>query len=155
MSRWGLALIVYLIFSSISNDENSWRILFVIGALPTLFIFYVLRQVKEPEIWLQTMEMKRKLRQEKIREGNEESLGHKILSLTFFQLWAPDLIVRTLLGLLLSTGALFGYYSIFTFLPTYLQKVRHLTAVGSGPYLAMVVIGSFIGYLSSGWINDK
>jgi MFS family permease len=152
---WGLALIVYLIFSSISHGENGWRILFIIGALPALFIFYILRQVKEPEIWLQTMEMKRKLKQEKFQTENKESLRQKIISLTFFQLWAPDLIGRTLVGLLLSTGALFGYYSIFTFLPTYLQKVRHLTAVGSGPYLAMVVIGSFIGYLTSGWLNDK
>ncbi len=147
---WGIALIVFLIMSA-SQDPNRWRILFLIGALPALSVIFILRSVQEPEIWKQTMEMKRQLR----KRPHINNDNRRALTLTFLQLWAPDLIGRTLLGLVLSTGALSGYYAIFTFLPTYLQKVRHLTAIGSGPYLAMVVIGSFIGYLTSGWLNDR
>ena len=154
---WGVALIVYLLLSASHPNPQSWRVLFFVGALPALFVFYVLRQVKEPPVWVETMNLKKELRQRK-REGKLTADGKKdqeVLMLTFFQLWAPDLIARTILGLILSSGALLGYYAIFTFLPAFLQKVRHLTAVGSGVYLALVVIGSFVGYLTSGWLNDR
>jgi MFS family permease len=32
--------------------------------------------------------------------------------------------------------------------------VRHLSIVGSVPYLSVVIIGSFLGYVISGYIND-
>lgn len=158
---WGLALIVYLLFSSIGHNHNSWRFLFLVGALPALFIFYVLSKVKEPDVWLETIKIKKQLKQEWQNKNEHDKIEYndkkknEILMFTFFQLWAPDLIKKTILGLLLSSGALLGYYAIFTFLPAYLQKVLHLNAVGSGPYLACVVIGSFIGYLTSGWLNDR
>jgi MFS family permease len=57
--------------------------------------------------------------------------------------------------LLLATGGQFGYYAIFTFLPTYLSTVRHLSVVGSGPYLALVIVGGILGYWASGWLNDR
>lgn len=152
---WGLALIVFLIFSTVSPDGSGWRILFWVGMIPTVLVFVILRKVKEPEIWVKTIEAKRSLQRQGENGYKKEPAGSKFWSLTFFQLWKPDLLARTLMGLVLSTGALLGYYAIFTFLPTYLQQVRHLSAVGSGPYLGMVIIGSFIGYLTSGWINDQ
>jgi len=154
---WGLALIVYLLLSASNPGPQSWRILFFVGTIPALFVFFVLKKVKEPPIWLETMKLKKELRERK-REGKMTEADKKdkeALMLTFFQLWAPDLIGRTILGLVLSSGALLGYYAIFTFLPAFLEKVRHLTAVGSGVYLALVVVGSFAGYLTSGWLNDR
>lgn len=144
---WGTALIVFLLVSQTLPPSQSWRILFLIGALPALFVVYILRAVREPEVWRETVRAKQNLRAQGTRS--------KELGLTFFQLFAPDLLGRTLLSLLLSTGALFGYYSIFVFLPVYLHTVRHLSAVGSGPYLALVVVGSWVGYITSGWLNDR
>jgi hypothetical protein len=49
----------------------------------------------------------------------------------------------------LATGAQGGYYAIATWLPTYLRTERKLTVLGTGGYLAVVIVGSFIGYLVS------
>ena len=149
---WGAALIVELIIAQTMGLTAGWRVLFYIGALPALFVLYVLRRVEEPDVWRKTIEIKRQLREQELVKGTAKS---KDLTLTFFQLWRGDLLPRTLLATLLSTGALFGYYSIFTLLPTFLIKVRHLSAIGSGPYLALVIIGSFVGYVTSGWLNDR
>lgn len=149
---WGAALIVELIVAQTMGLTAGWRVLFYIGALPALFVLFVLRRVEEPGVWRETVEMKRQIREQDRAKG---AARDKSLTLTFFQLWRSDLLSRTLLATLLSTGALFGYYSIFTFLPTYLLKVRHLSAIGSGPYLALVIIGSFVGYVTSGWLNDR
>ncbi|MHB1683926.1 MAG: MFS transporter [Bacilli bacterium] len=149
---WGAALIVELIIAQTMGLTAGWRVLFYIGALPALFVLYVLRRVEEPDVWRKTIEIKRQLREQELVKGTAKN---KDLTLTFFQLWRGDLLPRTLLATLLSTGALFGYYSIFTLLPTFLIKVRHLSAIGSGPYLALVIIGSFVGYVTSGWLNDR
>jgi hypothetical protein len=45
------------------------------------------------------------------------------------------------------TGAQGGYYAITTWLPTFLQTERKLTALGSGGYIAVTIVGSFVGYL--------
>jgi predicted MFS family arabinose efflux permease len=47
-----------------------------------------------------------------------------------------------------------GYYAIFTWLPTVLRTERQLSVVGKGGYTAAVIIGSFLGYIVSGYVND-
>ena len=55
----------------------------------------------------------------------------------------------------LTTGAQGGYYAITTWLPTFLRTERKLTVLGSGGYLAVIIVGSFIGYIVSAWLNDR
>jgi MFS family permease len=40
-------------------------------------------------------------------------------------------------------------------LPTFLRTERKLTVLGSGGYLAVIIIGSFAGYIVSAWLNDR
>ena len=54
----------------------------------------------------------------------------------------------------LSTGAQGGYYAITTWSPTFRRTQRKLTVLGSGGYLAVIIIGSFVGYLVSAWLTD-
>jgi MFS family permease len=56
---------------------------------------------------------------------------------------------------LLATGAQGGYYAITTWLPTFLRTERKLTILGTGGYLAVIIIGSFIGYLTGAWLADR
>jgi MFS family permease len=53
------------------------------------------------------------------------------------------------------TGAQDGYYAITTWLPTFLQTERTLTVLGSGGYISVTIVGSFVGYLVSAWLNDR
>jgi len=55
---------------------------------------------------------------------------------------------------LLSTGMLGAYYSITTWLPTFLTNDRHLSIGGTTGYLLMVITGSLAGYLVSAWLTD-
>ncbi len=151
---WALSLIVWLTISSIWDPVDGWRILFILGALPALLVVWLIKKVKEPQVWLDMVAEKRLLKNDHL-QGNFSPKSDNSLRFTFFQLFAPDLIKRTLLGLLLATGAQFGYYSIFTFLPTYLRQVRNLSVVGSGPYLGLVIFGGIVGYWASGYLNDR
>jgi hypothetical protein len=54
-----------------------------------------------------------------------------------------------------STGAQGGYYAITTWLPTFLRTERKLTVLGTGGYLAIIIIGSLIGGCTSAWLSDR
>lgn len=149
---WGLALFVQLSVLSLVHTADNWRILFWIGAFPALVAVTLIRKVKEPEIWLETMRMKKEIKAGK--RADNTSKEQESLKFTVFQLWAKNLRKRTVLGFLLCTGNVFGYYAIFSFLPVFLKEHLHLTIVGSGAYLGLVISGALAGGLTSGWLND-
>src|SRR5271168_1995643 len=47
-----------------------------------------------------------------------------------------------------------AYYSVTTWLPTFLSTERHLSVAGTSSYLLMVIVGSLAGYLTSAWLAD-
>jgi MFS family permease len=63
--------------------------------------------------------------------------------------------MSTALTCLLSMGAQGGYYSITLWLPTFLRTERKLTVLGTGGYLAVIIIGSLIGGWTSAWLCDR
>jgi hypothetical protein len=63
------------------------------------------------------------------------------------EIFSPQMIKTTILTCLLATGALGGYFALFTWLPTYLKVERQLSVIGSGGYIAVVIVGSLIGYV--------
>jgi sugar phosphate permease len=55
---------------------------------------------------------------------------------------------------MLATGMLAAYYSVTTWLPTFLETERHLSVTGRTGYLLMLITGSLAGYLASAWLSD-
>jgi sugar phosphate permease len=47
-----------------------------------------------------------------------------------------------------------AYYSVTTWLPTFLETERHLSVTGRTGYLLMLITGSLAGYLASAWLSD-
>ena len=70
-------------------------------------------------------------------------------------IFGRETLFVTILGALLSTGAQGGYYAITFWMPTFLKVDRHLSIVGSTPYLAVLILGSFAGYLTGAWLSDR
>ena len=71
------------------------------------------------------------------------------------EIFSPTMLKTTILTSMLATGAQGGYYAIATWLPTYLRTERKLTVLGTGGYLAVIIVGSFIGYLVSAYLADR
>jgi MFS family permease len=44
---------------------------------------------------------------------------------------------------------------VTTWLPTYLKTERHLSVIGTGSYLGVVIIGSYCGYLTGAYVSDR
>jgi MFS family permease len=128
---WGLAALLATLSFSLLPPDWAWRALFFIGLLPALAVFAVRRFVPEPQVFVQA-------------EARPPLLA----------IFSRPFITVTLRGCLLALGAQGGYYAITTWLPTYLRTERHLSVLGSGSYLGVIIVGSFCGYVTSAYLND-
>ena len=131
---WGVAALLATAAFQLLPQDYAWRILFFLGLLPALAIFFVRRLVHEPAVFV----------------ASHRAAGRR----GPFDIFAPDLLRTTLLGALLAIGAQGGYYSITTWLPTFLKTERHLSVLGTGGYLAVIIVGSFFGYVTSAYLSD-
>jgi MFS family permease len=136
---FGLAVLIATLFFTVFPQEIAWRVLFWFGLTPALLVFFVRRFVSEPPVYRQTRE-------------NLAAAGKEA---NFLEIFSPPMLRTTVLTCLLSTGALGGYYAITTWLPTFLLTERHLTVLGTGGYLAVIIIGSVIGAWTGAWLNDR
>jgi MFS family permease len=136
---WGFAAICYTLFFSILPAATAWRAMFWIGILPALLVFYIRRNVAEPEVFNRT----------RAREATLGKASH------FLEIFSPALLKITFLTALLATGVQGGYYAITTWLPTFLKTTRGLSVLNTGGYLFVVIVGSFVGYLISAWLADR
>jgi MFS family permease len=136
---WGVSALLYALMFSLLPAEWAWRSLFLLGILPALFVIFIRRFVDEPEVFVAQQKQQEE-------EGAERA--------KFTEIFSPKMISTTLRAVLLTTGAQGGYYAITTWLPTFLKTERHLTVLGTGGYLAMVIVGSYVGYIVSAFLTD-
>ena len=134
---WGLAALCYALVFSILPPAIAWRAMFFIGILPALLVFYIRRNVPEPEVYSKT--------RQSIMAGQ---------TVNFLEIFRSNLLHITALTSLVAIGAQGGYYAITTWLPTFLKTQRHLSVLNTGGYLAVVIAGSLAGYLISAHLAD-
>jgi MFS family permease len=139
---WGLAVIVYTLVFEFMDDDIAWRVMFWTGALPALLVIWVRRHVKDAP---------------KAAERLEKSAEKGSFAAIFKPGTAegPGLLRTTIFAVLLSTGVQGGYYTLATWVPTYLKTERELSVVNTGGYLAFLISGAFLGYLTGGYLTDK
>jgi MFS family permease len=64
------------------------------------------------------------------------------------------LLLRTLIALTMISGLQGSYYVVATWLPQFLKGERNLTVIGTSGYTALVLVGSFIGFLLGAHLAD-
>jgi MFS family permease len=129
---WAVAVLVATLSLDHLSHGLSWRVVFWTGALPGLTLLYIRRHVVDAPV--DRVEPAARVPFWRIFEGRTGRI--------------------TLFATLMSTGVQGGYYTIATWLPTYLKTERHLTVVGTGSYLSLLIGGAFLGYLCGGYLTD-
>ncbi len=132
---WALSVVVYTVVFSLASPEIAWRLLFWTGALPALLVLYLRWQVKDAPI---------------VADKTEHHPRRGL----FRAIFGRRLRRTTLLAALLATGVQGGYYTLATWIPAYLKTERHLTVVGTGGYLVLLISGAFAGYVTGSYLTD-
>ena len=136
---WGVSALAFWGVYSVLDQTYAWRALFWLGVLPALLILYIRRNISDPEVY--------HIAQAKMKKSGETS--------NFLEIFSPKLLRTTVLASLLATGMQGAYYAVTTWLPTFLKTERHLSVLGTSSYLLVLILGSFMGYLTSAWLSDR
>jgi MFS family permease len=99
---WGLAALCYALLFSLLSPAIAWRVMFLIGILPALLVFYIRRNVPEPEVYS-------KARQSIIAAKQS----------AFSRIFRPNLLHVTALASLMVIGAQGAALRDPTWLPTF------------------------------------
>ena len=136
---WGLSAIAFWAVYALVEQQTARRVLFWLGVLPALFILYIRRNISEPTVFRAT--------QERLAKTGQSS--------HFMLIFKPGVLRVTVWASLLATGMQGAYYSVTTWLPTYLKMERNLSVLNTSGYLMVLIVGSFAGYLTSAWLSDR
>jgi MFS family permease len=131
---WGAAALLYTLLSANLPDVWTWRVMFWIGLAPAGLVFWIRRFVDEPA--------------PHARPAGAAGLMH-----LFSAMRHPHLSITWRVGVMV-TGAQGATYALSTFLPLYLKTERHLSSVGTGSYLMVLILGAFFGFLSGAYLAD-
>ncbi|VVE77487.1 MFS transporter [Pandoraea sputorum] len=136
---WALAALAYSAIFNWLPPEWAWRVCLFIGVAPALLVFWLRRNLEEPEAFTRTLA--------------ERSQTSPLT--TMRGVFKGRLAARTLWCSLLSGGMLGSYYAIATWMPTWLKTERGLSVTGTGLWLAITITGSIVGYAVGAWCTDK
>jgi MFS family permease len=123
---------------------ESWRVLFFLGVLPALLVFYVRRVCEEPEIWRKSSAERNKTKQE----------------FTLLQIFKGDLRPMLIKATLLTSFCMISYWGLSYFVPNYLASPVSEGGAGLGlvkgfGFTIPLNIGAILGCISFGLISDK
>ena len=135
---WAVAVSISMLVFSHVQGALAWRILFWTGVLPALFVLWIRRHVQDAPA-----------------ATERRASGARPATSSYLSIFRAELLRTTVFASLLTTGVQGGYYTLATWLPKYLKDARGLSAVGSGPYLASLILGAFVGYICGGALADR
>ena len=134
---WGASALVYTAVYWLVPEAMAWRVLFAVGLLPAVFVFYIRRHLEEPE-----------LHQAQRQSRSSIGVAHLFSAFRGPYLWT------TIKVALMVSGAQGGGYALSIWMPTYLRTVRHLSATSTGGFLLVQILGALVGFLIGTYLSD-
>ena len=163
-SFWGLGWLVAALVSYFVIPSYGWHIAFLIGGLPALYVFIILKKVPESVPYLINrgrVEEAHALVQKLERQCGVEVIDYievkpvaEKQNISFRQLWSGPFARRTLMLWLIWFGIVYSYYGIFTWLPSLLVKQGY-SIVQSFEYVLIMILAQLPGYVAAAWLVEK
>ncbi len=162
---WILAAVIgYFVSPYVWAGISGWRVAFLIGALPALWVLVIRRLVPESVRWLASVG--RNAEAEAILARLEGQTGQEVPKpvtgasgeayrgkARFAELWSGPYLKRTIMLWILWFGIVFSYYGVFTWLPTLLVD-RGLTIVRAFEYVLYISLAQVPGYFSAAYLVE-
>jgi MFS family permease len=134
----GLAALLAVLAAALPL-EYGWRVVFWIGMVPALLVFFVRRADDDSEIYL---------------EARKRLVAGK-RTVYPWAIFAPRVLRITVLTALLAIGIQGAAYSISNYLSVFLQNERGLPGKVASLYILINSIGGFFGAQLNAWFSDR
>jgi MFS family permease len=139
-SGWAVGYILATLAAGAILPRLGWRALFAFGLAPAALVLWIRRRLEEPPLFARA------------RAARERTSWSVLLR--------PPLVRRTLAATLVSTAVMFGYWGLFSWIPSFLAGPVSAGGAGLGlvrstAWIVPMQIGAFFGYLSFGYAADR
>ncbi len=137
-SAWAVGYALGAALVAVVMPRFGWRAVFFAGVVPALVALSVQSRVREPEAWANTRKR----------------------TVPVAQLFRGELGRSTLVCAAMNAAALFGWWGLFTWVPRFLSMPvseggRGLDVVATSGWTIAMQAGTFLGYVSFGYIADR
>ena len=131
----GLMMVAFHFFP----ENIAWRVLFGIGLMPILLLYWIRRHIPESELFT------------KSQGANPKKLSKEAV----LRLFQPQYRKSTIIASVLTSGYLGGNYIMINWLPTYFRVEMGMQINKLAAFMFLNILGSFMGPLICGSFSDK
>ena len=164
-SFWGLGWIAAACIAYFFIPVYGWRMAFLIGALPALYVCLIRLHMPESVRYLLTrgrvdearqivLSLEKKLHVPSALFTGETEPVPVVAKASFRELWKKPFMSRTIMLWLVWFGINFSYYGIFMWLPSLVFQ-QGFTVVKTFEYVLIMTLAQLPGYYCAAWLVDK
>lgn len=164
-SFWGLGWIAAACIAYFFIPVYGWRMAFLIGALPALYVCLIRLHMPESVRYLLTrgrvdearqivLSLEKQLHVPSALFTGETETVPVVAKASFRELWKKPFMSRTIMLWLVWFGINFSYYGIFMWLPSLVFK-QGFTVVKTFEYVLIMTLAQLPGYYCAAWLVDK
>lgn len=164
-SFWGLGWIAAACIAYFFIPVYGWRMAFLIGALPALYVCLIRLHMPESVRYLLTrgrvdearqivLSLEKQLHVPSALFTGETETVPVVAKASFWELWKKPFMSRTIMLWLVWFGINFSYYGIFMWLPSLVFQ-QGFTVVKTFEYVLIMTLAQLPGYYCAAWLVDK
>ena len=164
-SFWGLGWIAAACIAYFFIPVYGWRMAFLIGALPALYVClrrlhmpesvrYLLTRGRVDEARQIVLSLEKQLHVPSALFTGETEPVPVVAKASFRELWKKPFMSRTIMLWLVWFGINFSYYGIFMWLPSLVFQ-QGFTVVKTFEYVLIMTLAQLPGYYCAAWLVDK
>jgi MFS family permease len=140
-SGYAIGYALAAVVAAIVLPRWGWRAVFFVGLLPAFLTWWIRHGVAESPLWAAR------------RDGRAAT--PLASTLTFFRAYKRLILVT----LLMNSAALFAWWGLFSWIPTYLALPvaaggRGLSITASSAWIVIMQAGMWLGYVTFGYVSD-
>ena len=164
-SFWGLGWIAAACIAYFFIPVYGWRMAFLIGAPPALYVCLIRLHMPESVRYLLTrgrvdearqivLSLEKQLHVPSALFTGETETVPVVAKASFRELWKKPFMSRTIMLWLVWFGINFSYYGIFMWLPSLVFQ-QGFTVVKTFEYVLIMTLAQLPGYYCAAWLVDK
>lgn len=167
---WPIGFIAAGLLAYFILPIGGWRMVFLCEGIPAIFVLVIRRMVPESPRWLDASgqheeankvmlvfeeEVKKSLGQElpPVQNINDSVAPQRANKFSFFELWSPGYVKRTIMVWSLWFFALLGYYGITTWLGAFLQAAGY-SVTKSVFYTIIISLAGVPGFFTAAYFIE-
>lgn len=152
-----LAAIVWAVLAATNPmGDQSWRIMFALGALPAFVCLYLRRAIDESEQWMQALKAQRWSASAEDAGRSPRKAERPFTLAEIFR--EPESRRRVMLATAMSFATTVGWWAVSSWLPAYTENLAKAAGEPAnvwGPRMGIIYnIGAITAYIISGFVAD-